>query len=314
MRRRRRRRASRLTALGVVAALGLSAAGIGTLTGGDGGADTEFVVGASSLEAPPVADAPDVGFDEEPPAPAEDTAAPAADREEADQKADVRRKRAKARAAARARRVAAAVPDLPSFPRASGRYEVAPGRDAVEGAGRVVRYLVEVEDGLGIDPAEFAAHVHRVLNSPGGWGRGGKTLRFERVASGDVRFRVALSSPALTDAQCAPLRTYGDRSCFNGRRAVINAARWVGGAVTYGGDLRGYRAYVVNHEVGHALGHRHVGCPSPGEPAPLMVQQTKSLGGCTANPWPYPARAARAEGLAAGGGAGGVMASRSQAR
>ena len=65
-----------------------------------------------------------------------------------------------------------------------------------------------------------AVDVARILNSPRGWGQGGRALRFVRVDHGPVDFRVSLSSPRLTDAQCAPLRTYAKVSCFNGTRAV----------------------------------------------------------------------------------------------
>jgi len=169
----------------------------------------------------------------------------------------------------------------------TGRYLVAPGTDTPPGTGREVRYLVEAEDGLPFTPTQFAIDVARILNAPQGWGHGGATLRFVRVDSGPVDFRVSLSSPRLTDLQCAPLRTYGRVSCFNGSRAVINEARWRYGSPTYGTDVQAYRDYVVSHEVGHALGHHHVHCTETGRPAPVMVQQTKSLEGCRANPWPY---------------------------
>jgi hypothetical protein len=169
----------------------------------------------------------------------------------------------------------------------TGHYVVAPGTDTPPGAGREVRYLVEVEDGLPFTPAQFATDVARILNAPQGWGRGGAGLRFVRVDAGPVAFRVSLSSPRLTDAQCAPLRTYGRVSCFNGSRAVINEARWRYGSPTYGRDINAYRDYVISHEVGHALGRHHVHCTAAGKSAPVMVQQTKSLEGCRANPWPY---------------------------
>jgi len=49
-----------------------------------------------------------------------------------------------------------------------------------------------------------------------------------------------------------------------------------------------YRAYVVNHELGHALGYDHSKSVA-GEICPVMYQQTRGTGGnnfCSANPWP----------------------------
>ncbi|GAA3236030.1 DUF3152 domain-containing protein [Actinocorallia longicatena] len=166
---------------------------------------------------------------------------------------------------------------------ASGRYRTVPGGDpAPRGPGRTVRYLVEVERGLPFDPEEFAAAVHATLTDPRGWGE-----RFQRVARGPVEIRVSLSSPALARSRCLPLDVGLSLSCWQHGRAVINADRWGSGAPSYGRDLATYREYVISHEVGHGLGHGHTTCPRRGAPAPVMVQQTKSLYGCRPNPWPH---------------------------
>ena len=51
--------------------------------------------------------------------------------------------------------------------------------------------------------------------------------------------------------------------------------------------LVGYRSYVLNHEIGHALGRGHSKCKVKSGKAPIMLQQTIGLDGCaTGNPFP----------------------------
>lgn len=158
-------------------------------------------------------------------------------------------------------------------------------------AGRVVRYTVEMEGGLGVDAALVARTVRGVLLDARGWQREDH-VRFVNVSPaqadrGDaVDIRVTLASPALTDRLCHPLRTLSQVSCWNGTRSVLNLRRWLLGDDSYGTDVARYRVYQVSHEVGHGLGHGHRSCPAPGRRAPVMVQQTLSLQGCRA--WPYP--------------------------
>lgn len=167
--------------------------------------------------------------------------------------------------------------------------------DAGGGEGRVVRYSVEVEDGLEAHQAEFASVVQGVLHHKMGW-QGVDRVKFVPVSDADVArgaavdIRVVLATPTLTAQLCAPLNTTNPQvSCWAHGRAVLNLQRWVRGAVSYGTDLNNYRVYLVNHEVGHGLGHGHVQCPRAGARAPIMVQQTKGLDGCAAWPWPYTA-------------------------
>lgn len=144
-------------------------------------------------------------------------------------------------------------------------------------------YRVEVEDGLPIESDEFAVRVARTLDDARSWSAAGHRLH---QVTGDADFRVVLASPETADDLCAPLDTDGRLSCRNGEDVVINAWRWVNGTTGYERRLQAYQRYVINHEVGHALGYPHVECPAVDALAPVMLQQTKGLDGCRPNPWP----------------------------
>jgi len=178
--------------------------------------------------------------------------------------------------------------------RGDGTFAVVPGTSAPSGAGPETLYRVEVEGGLGVDAEAVARQVEATLADPRSWGGHGR-LGVRRVDASVPRsrlaFRVLLASPDTTDELCAQLDTRGRFSCAaDGNRAVLNARRWLTGVPDYAGHLDEYREYMVNHEVGHTLGHGHQMCPGAGRPAPVMQQQTKGLNGCARNSWPFPAR------------------------
>ncbi|MFB6521713.1 DUF3152 domain-containing protein [Streptomyces sp. NPDC056401] len=178
-----------------------------------------------------------------------------------------------------------------------GAFDTVPGVAQAPGKGQVVRYRVDVEQGLGLDPQLFAEAVHRTLNDDRSWGHGG-TKTFERVPGGEADFVITLASPGTTGVWCKKSgldTTIDNVSCDSAstNRVMINAYRWAQGSATFGPDqMFAYRQMLINHEVGHRLGHGHVSCQTPGALAPIMQQQTKSLDingiQCKPNPWVYP--------------------------
>lgn len=184
----------------------------------------------------------------------------------------------------------------PVVQRGDGRFTVLPvPAGAIQKApttGRTIRYTVEVEGGLGIDDVEYARTVATVLSDQRGW-QAEDHVRFVNVSpeqaekGARVDLRVSLTSPDTTDRLCAPLQTRGQVSCYANGRAVLNVRRWLLGVEdAYGKDVASYRIYLVNHEVGHSLGHGHESCPGPGKVAPVMMQQSYGVKGCVAWPWP----------------------------
>ncbi|MEU1249422.1 DUF3152 domain-containing protein [Micromonospora arida] len=163
-------------------------------------------------------------------------------------------------------------------------------------AGELRRYRVAVESGSAEDVTEFAQAVEVALAGPGSWVDSGR-LRLQQVPGAAPRdFTVYLATARTAGRMCAKggvdIRIDGRpyTSCRAPGQVIINLDRWrlsVPHFVSAGVPLTVYRTYVVNHEVGHQLGHRHERCPGAGRPAPVMMQQTLFLNGCRVNPWPY---------------------------
>lgn len=146
-----------------------------------------------------------------------------------------------------------------------------------------VTYDVSTRGAISASLSEFKTLANQTLNDSRGWAR--MNVRFVEVASGG-QFSLVFATAGEVGAVPGCGSEY---SCRSGRYVLINQDRWMGATQSWnsaGGSLRDYRHMVVNHEVGHWLGHGHSSCGGAGQPAPVMQQQSISLQGCNFNPWP----------------------------
>ena len=136
------------------------------------------------------------------------------------------------------------------------------------------------------DTSQFIYQVAETLADNRGWVRAGYVFsRVQLAAQAD--FNLVLIQAKLLDSipGCS-----SQWSCRAGTSVYINEDRWNGATSAWnsaGGNLRDYRHMVINHEVGHWLGHDHYHCSdSSSNLAPVMQQQSIDLEGCKFNPWP----------------------------
>jgi hypothetical protein len=200
----------------------------------------------------------------------------------------------------------------------SGTFAVSPGGTGVVGGGAtLVTYETQVENGIAWGsnpvwtPGGFAATVDAIVADPRGWtasqaapitdaaqGMRNASWRFDRVSGSSYNVKILLATPNTTDRLCGSvgLITLGQYSCRYGSTIVINLRRWLKGAPGFPMNLDGYRAMVIDHEMGHRLGFDHMLCPGKGKPAPVMQQETIDLAGCLPNPYPFAADGAFIDG------------------
>ena len=107
---------------------------------------------------------------------------------------------------------------------------VAEGGTVLVGAGRPVRYRVEVEGGTA-DPDTFARAVEEVLADPSGWATQGDWA-FQRASAGQADFAVRLGAGG------------------------IDAERWAAGTPEF-------RRFLINCEVSRQLGAVRGRLPAP---------------------------------------------------
>ena len=186
----------------------------------------------------------------------------------------------------------ASAPSAPKIP-ATGpdTFTTAAGGSAKAGTGTALRYRVEVEDNLDLSATSVAKEVERIFADPRGWTADGHSA-FQRVSRGTTDFVVRVATPGTVDRTCAKggLDTEGRYNCSFNHKVMVNLERWLLATPVYAKDVTAYHALIINHEVGHFLGHGHVTCPGPGQPAPAMMQQIKGMHGCVPNVWPYDER------------------------
>ena len=144
------------------------------------------------------------------------------------------------------------------------------------------------------DLTEFANTVFSTLNDPRGWPRAG--VVFQESEGADPNSDPNACSMTLTLAAADQMTSFStecsdEYSCRVGNDVIINIDRWnnaTEGWLNAGGTVERYRTMVINHEVGHRLGHldNELTCPAVNQPAPLMQQQSMDLLGCVPNEWP----------------------------
>ncbi|MEU6192576.1 DUF3152 domain-containing protein [Streptomyces sp. NPDC047061] len=177
-------------------------------------------------------------------------------------------------------------PEIPA--KGPGTFVTATGGSTRVGSGTLLRYRVDVENGIDLSAADVARQVERILADRRGWTADGRSA-FERVSSGPTDFVVRVATPGTVDRICGQygLDTGGEVNCNVADQVMVNLRRWLLATPVYARRVKDYRALIINHEVGHFLGHGHVGCPGAGRPAPVMMQQIKGMHGCLPNVWPY---------------------------
>jgi len=130
--------------------------------------------------------------------------------------------------------------------------------------------------------------IRKTLADPRGWaGRGYTFVHRAHIQPVDVV--LALCDKDEMDARFGHAPELRDLSVTNfgtrPARVYFHRDNWESPPPLFTGTLQSYREYLVQHEIGHALGRGHATEETDGGACPVMYQQSKGTSRCTPNAW-----------------------------
>jgi hypothetical protein len=138
------------------------------------------------------------------------------------------------------------------------------------------------------------AKVDAVLSDPQGWTQYGYTFTYvdPKVAAsaGKQIIEIKMCAQGEIAKHCGG--GLAELSCYvlDRNKIYLRYKNWTSGSNSQL-PVDEYRNYVINHEVGHALGLDHAKCPGDGQPGSIMQQMSRGpthIAPCTMNVWPNP--------------------------
>ena len=163
----------------------------------------------------------------------------------------------------------------------------------------IIYYSIDISSNIDSNVDDFINSVQSIIEHRYGWSSI-YPITFKRISSYELRQRVT-DSPfdhfelILMDDKdihqnCGS--SLDGLSCFNYKTRIlsIRKSRWLYGSKQSKMSLKQYRNYLINHEVGHAIGLPHNSTPIIKDGkcySPIMHQQTKGqLLGCLPTEYP----------------------------
>lgn len=148
----------------------------------------------------------------------------------------------------------------------------------------------KVDDDVRYSNHSLKSKVLKVLKDKDGWESIDKIVfkyvDWNTLASIDSKNKIPIRlSNNKTIVKMCGFKEIEKLSCCNmqTKEVWLNFYRWKNGAKPSKLSLDKYRSYMINHEVGHALGRLHAKCECEGCSAPIMMQHTISIGKCKPN-------------------------------